>query len=121
MTDYNTILAGQVSFIIKRNDTVSAAVTLHNPNDNDTPYDLSPFTELTMQVKWHRGSDKFFAELTLTGGELTVSGVDNNVLTIDLPTDIKPGDFYYDIQTNTGVTILEGNYIIDQDGTRTTP
>lgn len=121
MADYNTILAGQVSFIIKRNDTVSATVTLADPNNSDNPYDLSPFTELTMQVKWHRESDKFFAELTLTGGELIVSGVDNNVLTINLATGIKPGNFYYDVQTDTGVTILEGDYIIDQDGTRPTP
>lgn len=121
MTDYNTILAGQVTLKIKRGDTVSATFTITDPNDNDNPYDLSVFTTIVMQIKWHRESNKNFAELTLANGDMVISGASNNVLTVDLFTDIKPGMYFFDIEGDGETTFMEGEYIIDQDVTRITP
>lgn len=121
MVEYNTILAGQVTLKIKRNDTVPATFTITDPNDSDNPYDLSLFTTIAMQIKWHRESDKVFKELTLAAGDMVVSGASNNILTIDLFTAMKPGMYFYDIEGDGEVTFMEGEYIIDQDVTRITP
>ena len=127
MDELNTILAAQISLLLKRGDPVSIPLTFTDPNNSDNPYDLSVFTELTMQVKTRKISPIAAAELTLTGGDFTVTGASTNVLTIILSlahVTIKAAEYYFDVNgvspaNPDGLTILEGLYIIDEDATRT--
>ena len=127
MDELNTILAAQVTFLLKRGDPVSIPLSFTDPNNGDAYYDLSVFTELTMQVKTRRNAPTSVATLTLTGGDFTVTGVDDEILTIildDAAVSIKAAEYFYDVEgvstaNPDGLTILEGLYIIEEDVTRT--
>lgn len=127
MDELNTIVAAQITFLLKRGDPVSIPLTFSDPNNSDNPYDLSVFTELTMQVKTRQNAPNASAELTLTGGDFQVSGTSNEVLKIILnetAVTIKAAEYYFDVEgvspaNPDGLTILEGLYIIEEDVTRT--
>jgi len=122
MAEYNAIKAAQLDITVKRGDAATIGpLYLTDPNDSDNPFDLSGFTELTMHIKHRRESSTFLAELTLTGGDLAVSGASNNGLSIVIAaadSNIASRYYFYDVETDDRTTILEGYFIVEEDGTK---
>ena len=68
-------------------------------NDDNTPYDLSIYDEIQMQIRKKPGSE-VIASGTLTGGEFAIAGEDQNILSlenVDLPSDAK-GVYQFDVE-----------------------
>jgi hypothetical protein len=68
-------------------------------NDDDSPYDLSIYDEIQMQIRKKSGSE-VIASGTLTGGEFAIAGEDQNILSlenVDIPSDVK-GVYQFDIE-----------------------
>ena len=84
-------------------DILSKTMTFKN--DDLTSYDLSIYTEIKMEVRKSSG-DTVVASGTLTGGDFLVSGLDNNVLDINIQMPELVGLYKYDIEFS-GVGIKE--------------
>jgi hypothetical protein len=86
---YNiTIVAGD---ILARTMTFTA--------EDDTPYAIDIYDEITMHVRRNYGADTLLASGSLAAGNFVVSGDDNNVLEIsgiEMPS--APGTYVYDIE-----------------------
>jgi len=88
-------------------------------NDDDTPYDLTIYDEIQMQIRKKPGTE-VIASGSLTGGEFAVIGDDDNVLSLEdvqLPDDAK-GLYMFDVEfIATGIheTLLRGTVnIVEQ-------
>lgn len=125
MTDFSGIYAAQLNITIKKADTASIIATLTDPNNSDAPVDLSAYDELLMQIKSQKAASTSLLELTLGSG-LSITGVSNNELTIDITATqatLDAATLFYDVQgTNTGTglvrTLLTGTFIVSDDVSR---
>ena len=79
--------------------------TLTFKNSDLTPYDLSIYTEIKMEVRKSSGST-VVASGTLTDGKFVVSGTDNNVLDMNIQMPTLEGLYKYDIEFS-GIGIKE--------------
>jgi hypothetical protein len=85
-------------------------------NDDDTPYDLSIYDEIQMQIRKKPGSE-VIASGTLTGGEFGIGGEDQNILSlenVDIPADVK-GVYQFDVEfiaTDIHETLIRGTVTI---------
>ncbi len=81
-------------------------------NDDDTPYDLSIYDEIQMQIRKKPGAT-VIASGTLTGGEFAIAGEDENILSlenVDIPADAK-GVYQFDVEfiaTDIHETLIKG-------------
>lgn len=98
-----------------RNDTLQLTFTI--TDGSNVPINLST-ADMKMQVRNKPDGDIY---LTLTEGDgLTVSGVNNNVVTVSKLVNISDGcTFYYDLQATftSGVvtTYLKGPFVVMED------
>ena len=92
-----------VNFKVVSGDILSRVLTF--TNEDTTPYDLSIYTEIEMQVRKNSG-ETVVASATLTGGEIVVSGDDNNVMDLNIQMPSLVGLYKYDIEFS-GVGIKE--------------
>jgi hypothetical protein len=117
-TESNLILASEHNFKVLRGDNPSC--TLEFTDQLDAPVDLSGAT-ITMQARWKLTDVEYVKQWTIGSG-LTVSGADNNIVTITGFDTLRPGILYYDLQVNypSGgkVTYLRGNITVVEDVTR---
>jgi hypothetical protein len=88
-------------------------------NDDDTPYDLTVYDEIQMQIRKKPGME-VIASGSLGGGEFAVIGEDDNVLSLEdvqIPDDVK-GLYMFDVEfIATGIheTLIRGSVnIVDQ-------
>ena len=81
----------------------------------NNPIDLSQYTEIHLQCRFKKGADVIF-EAKLSTGEFTVSGVDNDTLTINVAIpDSSQGSYQYDVDfiaTDVNDCYLKGAIII---------
>ena len=84
-------------------DILSKTMTFKN--DDLTPYDLSIYTEIKMEVR-KKGGEPVVASGTLTDGDFVVSGLDNNILDFNIQMPELVGLYKYDIEFS-GVGIKE--------------
>lgn len=121
MTTYSTVKAAALDITIKRGDTQSITIPLSDPDDSDNPVDLSGYNAIRMQIKTNASSAALL-DLTLGSG-ISLGGVDNNELTIDLTyleSAIGASTYKYDIEgtitaTSFVRTLVEGDFIVKQD------
>lgn len=92
-----------VNFKVVSGDILSRVLTF--TNEDTTPYDLSIYTEIKMEVRKNSG-DTVVASGTLTDGDFVVSGVSNNVLDMNIQMPTLVGLYKYDIEFS-GVGIKE--------------
>lgn len=88
-------------------------------NDDDTPYDLSIYDEIQMQIRKKPGAT-VIASGTLTDGEFAIAGEDQNILSlenVDIPADVK-GVYQFDVEfiaTDIHETLIRGTVnIVEQ-------
>jgi hypothetical protein len=88
-------------------------------NDDDTPYDLTIYDEIQMQIRKKPGTE-VIASGSLGGGEFAVIGEDDNVLSLEdvqIPDDVK-GLYMFDVEfIATGIheTLMRGTVnIVEQ-------
>lgn len=97
-----------LNFKVVANDILSRTLTFKN--EDDTPYDISIYTEIKMQVRKNTGTE-ILASGTLTDGDFVISGVDNNVLEMSIQMPDVVGLYKYDIEfSGTGIreTLIRG-------------
>lgn len=88
-------------------------------NDDDTPYDLSIYEEINMQIRKKPGAE-VVASGSLTGGEFGITGEDQNILSceaVDIPDNIK-GVYQFDVEfiaTDIHETLLRGTVNIVEE------
>ena len=121
MSTFSTIKAAVLDLTIKRGDTQEIILAFTDPDDSNNPVDLSVYNEIKMQIK-KTSNGAAELELTLISG-LTVSGVDNNILTIDITStqaELVAGPYKYDIEGTITAddfvrTLVGGSFVLSQD------
>jgi len=117
-TEYSAIKALNIDLKMRFAEEAAFVIPLFDPDDSNNPYDLSGFTSFTMNVKhWPVRADNHF-QLTSGDSEISVGGANNNEITLTVSkasASIKPGEFYYQVITNTNAILLEGKLIIEID------
>lgn len=76
-------------------DILSRTLTFRH--DDQTPYDLSIYTEIKMEVRKNGGED-VVASGSLTGGQFVISGEYNNILDVNIQMPPLVGAYKYDIE-----------------------
>lgn len=98
-----------------RNDEFTRSIIV--TDEDDDPVDLSA-KDLLMQIKNYKGDSTALYELT-SGSEITVGGVNSNVVTFSGTYDLEPGSYYYDLRNTTdSETIMYGQFIVTGDVAR---
>ena len=100
-------------------DILELTMKLYNGNAEITPIeelipiDLTAYTNIVMQVR-KKPNDPIVAEAELGDG-LTVGGVDNNELYLNIQMPTTSGNYMYDIEfsaTNVRETLIRGILVI---------
>ena len=97
-----------LNFKVISGDILSRTLTFKN--EDLTPYDLSIYTEIKMEVRKNSG-ETVVASGTLTDGEFVVSGTDDNILEMNIQMPELTGLYKYDIEfSGTGIkeTLIRG-------------
>ena len=124
MSTYSTVKAALLNITIKRGNTQSMTIPLSDPDDGDSPVDLSVFDELKMEIRKTHNSPSV-VDLSLGSG-LSISGVDDSNIIVDLtPTQANQiADGYrFDIKgtitaTSFVETVVEGSFVFEQNITQ---
>jgi hypothetical protein len=111
---------GKYDFTIRQNENHNFDLTF---NKDAVAINLAQFSSIKLQVK-HSKSAPALIELTVGSG-LTISGVDNNILSIAITADqakvLTCESYYYDIlmsKPTSNVYYVEGKVNVKQTGTR---
>jgi hypothetical protein len=93
------------------------ARTLTFTNNDGSPYPLTPYTQIHMQVR-RTPSDDPIIDASMAGGHFEISGTSSNILimsNIDVPDDAI-GPYLYDIDFGNGIdildTLVEGSFVV---------
>ena len=112
MTTFDTRTAKNIDLKFYLRDKFKMVVTV--TDQDSAAVDLSAKTMVFSVRKTQNGT----AVDTLSGGEITVSGASNNIVTIEgTLSGLNERSYYYDLDNTTdNQTIMDGKFIASYDG-----
>jgi hypothetical protein len=119
--DINTTTWAEKDICYTAGQEISNNGTYSVTDENGNPVDLSG-VELEMQVKYKPKDplSRVIIRLRTSDGTLTISGVDNNYVTMHGKYQVAAGDRYHDLfRFDTDEYIMKGVFRIYASGTRT--